>query len=43
MTTERASQLHDGIEDLILEGGLPPGTRLDEMSLAARFSVSRTP
>ncbi|MEO1724858.1 MAG: GntR family transcriptional regulator [Pseudomonadota bacterium] len=43
MPTERASQLHDGIEDLILEGGLPPGTRLDEMSLAARFSVSRTP
>ncbi|MEL6482491.1 MAG: GntR family transcriptional regulator [Pseudomonadota bacterium] len=43
MTTERAHLLHDGIEDLILDGSFPPGSRLDEMSLAARFGVSRTP
>ncbi|MEM7496951.1 MAG: GntR family transcriptional regulator [Pseudomonadota bacterium] len=43
MTTERANLLHDGIEDLILDGSFPPGSRLDEMSLAARFAVSRTP
>lgn len=43
MATDRTNQLHDGIEDLILTGVFAPGCRLDEMSLASRFNVSRTP
>lgn len=43
MTERRADLLHDAIEDEILTGRLPPGTRLDETSLSARFGVSRTP
>ena len=31
------------IADEIVLGNLPPGMRLDEVSLAARFNVSRTP
>jgi DNA-binding GntR family transcriptional regulator len=31
------------IADAILAGELPPGSRLDEQGLAARYSVSRTP
>ncbi|WP_342358921.1 GntR family transcriptional regulator [Terrarubrum flagellatum] len=38
-----SSRLRDALEDEILTGGLPPGARLDEASLAARFGVSRTP
>jgi DNA-binding GntR family transcriptional regulator len=37
------SRLKNEIADLILSGGLKPGQRLDEQSLAARFGVSRTP
>ena len=33
----------DQLETLILEGALDQGTRLDEVQLAERFSVSRTP
>lgn len=39
----RADRLAGEIADAILAGELPPGTRLDEQSLAARYSVSRTP
>jgi DNA-binding GntR family transcriptional regulator len=38
--TERARL---GIEKMIYDGSLPPGTALDERSLAAQFDVSRTP
>ncbi len=31
------------IEDEIVTRQLPPGTRLDEVELAQRFAVSRTP
>ncbi|MDT8345301.1 MAG: GntR family transcriptional regulator [Thermohalobaculum sp.] len=43
MSERRADLLHDKIEDLILTGELGPGSRLDEVSLATRFGVSRTP
>ena len=33
----------DAIEDDILTGKLPPGAKLDEARLCARFEVSRTP
>lgn len=36
-------RLRDEIENEILTGRLAPGTRLDEVPLAARFGVSRTP
>ena len=39
----RAQQLRDALEQDILLGVYEPGTRLDEVSLAARFGVSRTP
>ncbi|QQP92413.1 GntR family transcriptional regulator [Skermanella sp. TT6] len=35
--------MRDRIENEILTGAMPPGYRLDEMTLAARFGVSRTP
>lgn len=35
--------VRDILEDEIVEGRLAPGGRLDEMSLAERFGVSRTP
>lgn len=38
-----SSRLRDEIEEAILTGALPPGTRLDEMSLAEKHNVSRTP
>ncbi len=31
------------IEEEIISGALPPGTRLDEVQLSARFGLSRTP
>lgn len=41
---ERAAHALRGVlEDEILEGRLAPGERLDEVSLAKRFDVSRTP
>lgn len=39
----RADALRDQLEQDIVTGVLPPGERLDEQSLAARFGVSRTP
>jgi len=44
-TLERAKpkSVRDVLEDEIVEGRLAPGDRLDEMSLADRFGVSRTP
>lgn len=37
------TRLRDQIENEILTGALGPGHRLDEVSLATRFGVSRTP
>lgn len=39
----RTEWLAGKIADAILSGELQPGTRLDELSLAARYGVSRTP
>jgi len=39
----RAELLRRGLEDDIFNGLLKPGDRLDEVSLAERFRVSRTP
>ncbi len=38
-----ADRLRKALEDEIVTGRLAPGARLDEMSLATRFAVSRTP
>jgi len=38
-----SESLHRILADDIISGRLPPGIRLDEMSLAERFEVSRTP
>ncbi|EWY42225.1 AsnC family transcriptional regulator [Skermanella stibiiresistens SB22] len=35
--------MRDRIENEILTGAMPPGFRLDEVTLATRFGVSRTP
>jgi DNA-binding GntR family transcriptional regulator len=43
MKKRTATQLRDSIENDILTGTLNPGERLDEVSLATRFGVSRTP
>jgi DNA-binding GntR family transcriptional regulator len=43
MPDETRLRLRDQIENEILTGALPPGHRLDEVSLATRFGVSRTP
>jgi DNA-binding GntR family transcriptional regulator len=37
------ARLRDELENAILTGSMPPGQRLDELSLAQRFGVSRTP
>lgn len=37
------TRLRDAIENEIVSGALPPGTRLDETVLAERYGVSRTP
>ncbi|WP_114969642.1 GntR family transcriptional regulator [Rhodoferax ferrireducens] len=39
----RSEQLGGQIEERIVTGFYPPGTRLDEQELAASFGVSRTP
>jgi DNA-binding GntR family transcriptional regulator len=39
----RAERLAGQISNAILSGEFPPGARLDEQQLAARFGVSRTP
>ena len=41
--TTRAATLRAQIADEIVRGELRPGTPLDEVSLAQRFGVSRTP
>ncbi|WP_051511540.1 GntR family transcriptional regulator [Skermanella stibiiresistens] len=40
---ETRLKLRDRIENEILTGAMPPGFRLDEVTLATRFGVSRTP
>lgn len=42
-TKTRSEELLHRLEGEILSGAIPPGTKLDEKSLASRFSVSRTP
>ena len=39
----RADALRDAIAEAIVRGELAPGQRLDEVSVAQRFAVSRTP
>ncbi len=39
----QAERLADSIAEQVLSGEFPPGFRLDEMALAERFGVSRTP
>ncbi|WP_245689302.1 GntR family transcriptional regulator [Roseospirillum parvum] len=39
----RAERLRRSLEEEIFQGRLKPGDRLDEISLARRFNVSRTP
>lgn len=43
MAKKRANTIADELEDMILEGTFSDGDRLDEVQLAERFSVSRTP
>ncbi|GAP36980.1 GntR family transcriptional regulator [Piscinibacter sakaiensis] len=43
MSTKLSERLREAIEEEIATGRLLPGTRLDELELAARFEVSRTP
>ena len=38
-----SDRLRESIEEEIATGALAPGTRLDEVELASRFGVSRTP
>ncbi|HMN84715.1 MAG TPA: GntR family transcriptional regulator [Bauldia sp.] len=42
-TQTKAQQIHQAIADDIVHGRLPPGTALDETSIAQTFGVSRTP
>jgi DNA-binding GntR family transcriptional regulator len=42
-TGTTVEQMTRSIADMIVTGKAPPGTKLDEGSLAARFEVSRTP
>lgn len=39
----RYEELRALLEEAIIKGELPPGTRLEEQELAARYKVSRTP
>jgi DNA-binding GntR family transcriptional regulator len=38
-----AEDLRDELEELIVSGVLPPGVRVDEIELAERYRISRTP
>jgi DNA-binding GntR family transcriptional regulator len=38
----RLGQAYDGLRQLLLSGGVPPGTRLTEAELTSRFNVSRS-
>lgn len=42
-TLSRSQQILEALEGEIFSGQLGPGARLDEVELAARFKVSRTP
>lgn len=42
-TGTTVEQMVRAIADMIVTGMLLPGEKLDEISLAARFEVSRTP
>lgn len=39
----RSDELRDQLEEMIMDGRLAPGDRLDEMDLSRRFGLSRTP
>lgn len=39
----RTDQIREALEEMIVEGHFPDGARLDEVSLAEQFHVSRTP
>ena len=43
MATTKSDRLREALADEIVSGALPAGARLDEVRLAARFEVSRTP
>lgn len=43
METRRADAIAEELEHLVLAGEFPDGARLDEIKLAERFGVSRTP
>lgn len=43
MRGEQTPRLREALEEDIVAGRLKPGQRLDEVGLAARFGVSRTP
>ena len=43
MANRRADTIADDLEDMILDGRFANNDRLDEVQLAQRFSVSRTP
>lgn len=43
MTAKRADQIADALEQLVFKGEYKDGQRLDEISLAETFGVSRTP
>ncbi|MCX2725711.1 GntR family transcriptional regulator [Roseibium salinum] len=43
MERKRSDRIADDLESLIFEGTFADGDRLDEVQLASRFSVSRTP
>jgi len=43
VATTRAHRIRTSIERAIVSGRLPPGSKLDESSLAARYGASRTP
>lgn len=43
MEKKRADSIADDLEGLIFDGTFTDGERLDEVQLASRFSVSRTP
>lgn len=43
MVTIPSGELRQKLEQEIVTGAIPPGSKLDEASLAARFDVSRTP
>ncbi len=38
-----SAQIYARLEDSVLNGDLPPGTKLSEEQLADRFGVSRAP